>query len=197
MADQSNPVSTETAVGDSPFVASASLWRRLGEFCLGLSWAAYVALVIFPMDGLTFLRWVMLPIAGLSSLHFFRRAADSLPRLVVDSEGIIDRTSIFGKELRVPWAHVHSVSVSPNGNCYLQLKALDTLREGASLGRRIELLVRRLLRKEEFRISATLLGINKFDLGEHIQKAHFQFERSQLGLGPLPVPAIGGESPST
>ena len=184
MLDHPDHVSSGVRAGDHPLEASASPLRRLGEFALGLLWALFIPLVLFPPSGITFLRWLMFPIAGLTSLHFLRRAINPSPRLVVDLTGITDRTSIFGKELRIPWEHVHAVTVSKlDGNVYLELKDLRALRKCASPGRRFELFIRRLLGKTAIRIGPTMLGISKRDLGQRIEAAHFQYERAQLGRG--------------
>jgi len=185
MADCPEQVSRGGSSEDHSFEATASLWRRLGEFALGLGWALFIPLVLLPSSGITELKWFMFPVACLSSLHFFRRALDPSPRLVVDSDGIIDRTSIFGKELRIPWKHVHSVTVSKlDGHVYLQLKDLRALQQRASIGRRFELFLRRLFGRDTIRIGPTMLGISKRDLGKRIEDAHFHFEKTQLLSAP-------------
>lgn len=164
-------------------LASASPLRRVGEFALGLGWAAYIPLVLFPFSWPVYLKLFFLPIATLSSFHFFRRALDPAPRILVDSFGIADRTSIFGKELRIPWQNVYTVEISKlNGNVLLHLRDLQDLKAGASLGRRVELFFRRLLGKNTIRINPTLLGIRQADLGREIQSAHLRYERAEIGL---------------
>lgn len=182
MGDHPQRGSDDAATGAPMLVTPTSLRQRLAEFAVGLSWALYIPFVILPLDSLIPVRLFMLTIAGLSSFHFIRRASDSSPRLLVDSAGITDRTSIFGRELRIPWELVHAVTVPPDGYCDLEIRDLRALRKHASPGRRFEISVRRLLGKTKMRIGTILVGVDRHHLGRRIEKAYFQFERSQLGL---------------
>jgi hypothetical protein len=167
------------------FQISAGPVRRVGEFCTGLAWSLFLVFLMVPPSGHSFLPWLTVPLGALGTFHFLRRAFDSAPRLVVNAEGITDRTSLLGKEISIPWNQVAGVTIGRmNGGVFLQIRDLRALIPKASLGRRIEILFRRLFRKNWVRITPTMLGIRYDELGRRIEFALFESERIELGFTP-------------
>jgi hypothetical protein len=184
---------TELAPG---FTAMPTRWSRVGEFVLGLLSALYVVLaVVDSLSGSHEYLWLTLPFCSLWAVHFLRRSLDSSPRLEVDSSGIIDRTSMFGGELRVPWEDVLEVVVRGRG-VELVIRDLRDLQRRSGFGRRIEILVRRLSGRKTMLIVPTFLGIPHKRLAEALQASLDMFERTQLGLSPDPptLPAPDGQT---
>jgi hypothetical protein len=180
--------STDPTPEDSWFEAIPSPLRRLGEFGLGSFWAFFLFSSLFPPSGNYLFPWLTIPFGALASFHFIRRAFDPSPRLIVDSFGVTDRTSFFGRELRVPWEQVTGVSVSKlNGVIEIEVRDLRELNAQASFGRRFELLFRRLRGKKTIGIGPSMLGLRHDEIGRRIDSALLGFERAQLGLSPNPT----------
>jgi hypothetical protein len=174
------------------FQVSAGRARRVGEFLTGLAWSLFLVFTISPPSGVSFIPWFTVPLGTLGTFHFLRRAFDSAPRLVVSSEGITDRTSILGKEMFIPWSQVAGVTISRvGGGVFLQIRDISALIPGASLGRRIEILFRRLLRRTWVGVAPTMLGIQYKELGRRIELALFESERAELGLTSPTDPSRG------
>lgn len=165
------------------FSVPGTMGRRLGELGVGVLWALYCLMILVPPSGQSFYPWLTAPITGLASLHFIRRAFDRRPRLIVDAEGITDRTSILGGALRVPWKDVLSVSVSRLwGTVNLEVRDPARIRREAGLLRRAWMLFERLLGQGEIAVSPTLLGLGRVELKERLDAALLDFERKQLGF---------------
>jgi hypothetical protein len=174
---------TELAPG---FTETPTRRSRVGEFVFGLFSAFILALaVVFPLSGSHEHLWGTLPVLSLVAVHFLMRSLDSSPRLEVNSWGIIDRTSTFGGELRVPWEDVLEVVVRGRG-VELVIRDLRDLQRRSGFGRRIEILIRRLSGRKTMLIVPTFLGIPHKRLAEALQASLDMFERTQLGLSPEP-----------
>ena len=177
------------------FSVPGTVGRRLGEFGVGLLWALYCLMILFPPSHQTFMPWLTAPLTGLASFHFIRRAFDGRPRLIVDKKGITDRTSIVGGALHVPWEDVLSVSVSRFwGTVDLEVRDLAHVRRRASVLRRAWMLFGRLLGRRAISVSPTLLGLGKMELKERLDAGLLEFERSQLGL-PATAARLRGQGP--
>ena len=158
--------------------------RRLGEAGLALFFAFFGLIIGFPPSGTPLLPWVLVPIlSGLTSLHFLLRVFDRRARLIIDAEGITDRTSIGGGELRIPWAEVLSVSTSGwQSTVELQVRDPSALRQGVGPSRRLWMWLGHVFGKRSVSITPTLLGMNKKKLHESLDDGLLRFERSELGL---------------
>jgi hypothetical protein len=180
--EQAHPP-TELAPG---FTETPTRRSRVGEFVFGLFYALLLALaVVFPLSGFHKYLWFTLPVFFLASVRLLMRSLDSSPRLEVDSSGIIDRTSIFGGEFRVPWEDVLEVAVRWRG-VELVIRDLRELQRRSGFERRIEILIRRLFGSKTILISNTLGGTPPELLAEVLQASLDMFERTQLGLSPEP-----------
>jgi len=183
---EETPVSIDkSSSAPSDFEITPSPFRRLGEFLFGSFWSLFTLLTLFPPSGDSFLPWLTVPLGALASFHFLKRGFDARPRLVVDSKGVLDRTSVFGRELHVPWQEIREVSVSKlNGVVLLHVRDLRALYSHATLGRRFELWVRRLRGFRSVGIGPTLLGMKHSEIGRRIGDALVDYERAELGLAP-------------
>lgn len=166
-----------------PLVVEGTLGRRLGEFAVAVSFTVFGLLSAFPPSGEYLLPWLVIPASVLGALHYFRRAFDRRPRLVVDAEGIIDRSYVAGGEIRIPWAEVLSVEpVRDSGAVELSVRDPAALRARAGLPRRAMMLFERLFGKRTVTISPMLLGMGPDQLRERLDAELLRFERRQMGL---------------
>ena len=133
--------------------------------------------------GPEFLQWIAPVVMAINGLHFLRRATDSRPRLVLDSEGIRDRTSIGAVELFIPWNEVSGIQISP-GRRTVELGVRDVARIRRNTGwiRRIWMLVGGLAGKRTISISPGLSGLKKQDFADLIETALLAYEGSQLEI---------------
>ena len=169
---------------EASFEVPATASRRAGEFAVGVLMALFCLMSVFPPSGEYFLPWLMAPFGAIASLHFFRRVFDGRPRLVVDEEGIVDRTALIGGELRLPWAEILSVSASGLRNTVdLTVRDPPTLGRMCGFWRRVGLRLGRLIGRRSVSINLTLLGFTKGKLKERLDDGLLRFERTQLGLG--------------
>ena len=172
--------------GEPVFAPRVSGWSRFGEFLFGMMWAVFVLAAVFPPSGSHAFLWFTLPFGTLMATHFLRRAFDSSPRLVVSSSGILDKTSPFGGTLTIPWEDV--LSVRPwGGGVEVEVRDPADLRRRAGLGRRCELLIRRIFARKSVLITPTLAGTSRRDLMRELEAALHRFERAQLGFTPEPL----------
>lgn len=152
---------------------------------------------LFPPSGDAFLPWLTIPFSALASIHFFRRAFDSSPRLSADEEGITDRTAFLGREIQIPWEEVNHIAVSKlNGVVEVHVKDLKGLGKHASPGRRVDLWIRRLRGKQNVDIGPTMLGMRHEEIARRLEEALFNFERRKLGLvqsQPEAIEPVGGQ----
>lgn len=153
------------------------------ELGLGALWGLMTLMSLFPPSHEYVASWLMAPFVAVVCLHFGRRAFDRGPRLQIDAEGITDRTSILGGPLRISWDEVAGVS------CSRWLNAVEVhLRDPASfktrlgIGRRVEMLLNRLVGKRSLVLSLTLLGVGKRAVAERAEYALLNAERRELGL---------------
>ena len=184
---------TELAPG---FTETHTRRSRVVEFVYGLFYALILALaVVSPLSGSFEHLWFTLPVFSLLAVHFIMRSLDSSPRLEVDSSGIIDRTSMFGGELRVPWEDVLEVVVRRRG-VELVIRDLRELQRRSGFERRIGILILRLFGSKTILIANTLGGTPPELLAEALQASLDRFERTQLGLSPEPptLPAPDGQT---
>jgi hypothetical protein len=114
-------------------VVSGSGERRLFEFGVGVLWALFCLLTFFPPSGHALAPWLTGPLSGLASLHFLKRAFDGRPRLVVDAEGVTDRTALVGGSLFVPWSDIVDVSLEWGSWVSLVVRDLEVVQRRAAV----------------------------------------------------------------
>jgi len=155
----------------------------VAEFGAGLLWGLFGLMNFFPPSGHALAPWLVGPMSGLASLHFMWRAFDSRPRLIVDAEGVTDRTALVGGPLFVSWSDILDVSVSKRaGTVDLEVRDVAAVRRRAGILRRIWMTMGRAFGMGPVCISPTLLGVRKRDLKEWIEVGLFEFERRDLGM---------------
>lgn len=105
-------------------VVPGTLERRVGEFGVAVLWALFCLMNFFPPSHQALAPWLFGPLGALASLHFMRRAFDRRPRLIVNTEGITDRTSLVGGSLGRGAPRLRAAGARPGRN------AADTTRHG-------------------------------------------------------------------
>jgi hypothetical protein len=167
-------------------VVEGSVERRLGEFGVGVLLAFFCLMNFFPPSGQALAPWLVGPLSALASLHFMRRAFDRRPRLIVDSEGITDRTALIGGSLFVPWSDIMDVSVRWKGGVSLVVRDLGAVQRRAGIIRRVWMRLERALGVRTVPIMLTLLGVGKQELKDRLDARLLQYERRELGLSASP-----------
>lgn len=167
-------------------VVPGSLERRLGEFGVGVFWALFCLMNFFPPSGQALAPWLVGPLSALASLHFFRRAFDGRPRLVVNSEGVTDRTALIGGSLFIPWSDILDVAVKKGGGIGLVVRDLEAVQRRAGVIRRMWMKLEAVLGVRTVPIMLTLLGVGKRELKNRLDAHLLQFERGDLGLETAP-----------
>lgn len=191
--EELGPEGHAEAADASDLTVPATVRRRLSEVGVGALWALYALLNVFPSSHEGFAPWLVGPFCVLASLHFLARAFDPRPRLVVDGEGIWDRTSIAGGQLHIPWHDILGVTVSKwRGTVEVEVRDFDELCRTAGLRRRIALHLGALFGKHTVSIVPTLLGLNREQLRKRLDKGLLEFERTALGLSPEAPSLPGG-----
>ena len=167
-------------------VISPSPERRLGEFGIGVLWAVFCLMNFFPPSGQALVPWLFGPLSALASLNFMRRAFDSKPRLIVDSEGITDRAGPFGGSLFVPWSEIVDVSLKWDG-VGVVVRDVAVVRRRAGLMRRIWMRLEQALGVRTVSIMLPVLSVGKPALKKRLEAGLLQFERRELlGLSASP-----------
>ena len=175
----------EEDVGED-LVVEGSVARRLGELGVGVLLAFFCLMNFFPPSSEALAPWLVGPLSALASLHFMRRAFDRRPRLIVDSEGITDRTALIGGSLFVPWSDIVDVSVRWKGGVSLVVRDLGAVQRRAGLIRRVWMKLERALGMRTVPIMLTLLGVGKVELKGRLDARLLQYERRELGLSASP-----------
>lgn len=175
--------------GDPPgLTVPATMRRRLSEAGMGVLWALYAFLNVFPPSHEHFAPWLVIPVCLLSSAHFLARAFDRRPRFTMDPAGLLDRTSIAGGQLQIPWRDILSVTASRwRGTVEVEVRDFEELCRNAGLRRRMALRLGALFGKRTVSVRPTLLGLSREHLRERLDAELLRFERSSLGLGPEPA----------
>lgn len=162
-------------------VVRATLTRRLGELGIGALFAAITTGMIVGPAPSPSMRRAFVTFCGLGAVHFLGRALDRRPRLVLDGEGVTDRTSMIGGALRVEWSEVTGVAtLGLSDTVRLQVRDWKTLRRRAGPVRRLWMWITRLLGRDSIAISPAFLGMNQRELGRRVEDALFRFERAQV-----------------
>jgi len=170
----------EGAVED--LVVAGSVGRRIGEFGIGVLWALFCLMNFFPPSGQALAPWLIGPISALVSLHFVRRAFDGRPRLIVDSEGITDRTALVGSSLFVPWSDIVDVSLRWGSGVGLIVRDPAAVRRRAGISRRVWMRLEQALGVRTVPILLPVLSVGKRELKKRLEAGLLQFERRHLGL---------------
>lgn len=174
-------------------IVPGSLGRRLGEFGLGILWALFCLMNFFPPSHHAMAPWLFGPLGGLASLHFVWRAFDRRPRLVVNSEGIMDRTAPLGGSLFIPWSQVLEVSAGRyGGRVSLLVRDPAAVWRQAGVMRRLWMKLGAVLGLRAVPISVTVLGLK-----ERLDSGLLEFERRELGLGSGRRPSPSRQLPDT
>ncbi len=170
--------------------------RRVGEGIAAVLAALFALFNFFPPSGDAFAPLLIGPLSLLTCFHLLRRAFDRGPRLVVDAEGIVDRTSIVGGELRIPWEEIKDVATSASwGTVELEVRDPAALQSGAGFWRRTWMWLGRLRGKRTISVNPSLLGLSKGALRDRLAGALLHHERVQLGLAPVTRELEAGEIP--
>jgi hypothetical protein len=178
---ETHPVSEPD--GDRYYAVPVTVNRRIGEMGFGAMCGILSLVSAFaPTDG--YPPWFWVPFFSLLSLHFLARGISEGPRLTMDADGILDRTSIVGGPLRILWADVLRVTASRwlPGTVRLEVRDLTPLLARAGLRRRLELWIGKLLGSRTISINTPLLGISSKKLRERLDAELLRFERAQLGF---------------
>lgn len=169
--------------GAEGLVVSASPERRVGELVFALLWALFCLMEFLPPSGHAWAPWFFGPLSALVSLNFIRRAFDSRPRLIVDSEGITDRAGPFGGSLFVPWSEIVDVSLRWGGAVGVVVRDPDAVRRRAGVMRRIWMKLDQALGGgRTISIMLPVLSVGKRELKKRLEAGLLQFERRELGM---------------
>lgn len=159
-------------------VVPGSVGRRVGEFGLGILWVLFCLMNFFPPSHQALAPWLFGPLGGLIGLHFLGRAFDSRPRLIVDSEGIVDRTALLGGALFIPWSDVLDVAAGRwSGRASLVVRDLRAVQRRAGVIRRVWMKLHAALGVKSIPISIGMLGLK-----DRLDAGLLEFERRDLGL---------------
>ncbi len=168
--------------GEGPLedlVVPGSVGRRVGEFSLGVFSALFCLMVYVPPSHQTILPWLFGPLSALVSVHFVLGAFDRRPRLVVTSEGITDRTALFGGTLFIRWSDVLDVTAGRwSGRVSLIVRDSEALRERTGVVRRMWMKLGAMFGLRGIPISVTVIGLK-----DRLDAGLLEYERRQLGLG--------------
>jgi hypothetical protein len=168
---------------DAYYAVPVSVNRRMGELALG-AMSGIVALVYaFGPPHERYPLWLTVPVFLILCLDLLARGIDERPRLTMDADGIVDRSSVVWGPLRIQWADVLSVMLPRMpGTVRLELRDPRAFRARVGIRRRIEMWIMRLFGYRGVTISTSLLEVNREQLKERIDRGLQRFERSQLGL---------------
>lgn len=180
---------------DPLFEARLTPGQRVVSLLLAALWGLLALGNVFPPAGVAFYPWLVGPFCALASAHFLLSTVDGMPRLLVDRTGIHDRTSLFGGTVHVRWEDLLGVSESKlTGVVALQVRDLREAARRADPRRRLQIGLRRLLGRRTIEIRHAFLDIGIEQLRDLISHELESFERSQLGMPPLPTaPEQDGE----
>ena len=170
------------------FSVPATFGRRLGELLVSLVWALYGYMTVFSPADERFLPFVTIPFSVLASLHFLARVVDGRPRLIIDVDGILDRTSVVGGDVHIHWDEV--LSVSPSlwwGSVEVEVRNLEEIADRSDWRRRLALRAWALVGKRSISITPVMLGIKKKPLCARIDAGLLVAERKAMGLIPPPL----------
>ena len=159
--------------------------RRGLAFALGSIFLLYLLflLLIVPATDSFLLSWILPSAKALISLMFFRRAFDTRPSLVLSSRGIVDRTSIVGGELLIPWNEVRGIEISPILQVLeVTVRDLDRIRKNTGWIRRIWMLLGRPLGKNKISVNPMMFSLKVGELKDQMEAALFNHERVRLGF---------------
>lgn len=175
--------------GKATLVVEATWARRILELGLGAVQAIGCLLLVLLAIRVSPLLLPFAAILAFVSFQFFQRAFDVRPRLIVDSDGITDRTAAGSGPICIPWSEVLRVSGSWGGTIELEVKNPKWLRTRVGMARRVGMT---LLGKRTFSVAPALLGISKSELQEQIARELGEFELRELGMK-AEVPKLGDE----
>lgn len=159
--------------------------RRWHEFGAAAFFLFYFVLTLVDPVGSGLIRWLLSGAMGFNGFFFLRRALDPRPRLIIDWEGITDRTSLTGSTLFIPWSEVEAVQPTIGKKMVeVRVRDLDETRRRTGWFRRSWLGLRRLWGKRTVSIFLGVLGLEKEELSKTIDVGMIASERKQLGFGP-------------
>jgi len=185
--------------GDRYYAVPVTQNRRIVELGFGAICGLLALVYAFAPADEGYPRWLLVPVFSLLSLDLLARGIDERPRLTIDADGILDRTSIAQGHLRILWADILSVEASRfPGFLHLKVRDAKALRARAGLRRRLGMWIGTLFGNSSVSISTTLLAVSRVQLKERLEVELLRFERAQLGFsedqGELPP---GGASDQT
>ena len=173
-----------------PTLGSRAIDLVVSGVMLLLAWS-----MIFPLSGGT--TAFSLFLAGfftLGGVHYLRRTVSGKPRLEWDEERLIDRTSMIGGDLEIPWSDVQEISVSKvNGGIHLHFIDHPSVDRGMGLGRRIQRVILRLRGIPGLEINPSFLSVDYRVLGATLERLLLDFELRRVTA--LPDPSTAGLLP--
>jgi hypothetical protein len=167
--------------------------KRWGEFGAAAFFLFYFVLSLFDPVWTGLLHWLLTGAMGFNGFFFLRRALDARPRLELNRQGIMDRTSLSGSTLFIPWVEVEDVHPTI-GKKMLEVRVRDLNQTRMRTGwlRRSWLALRRLWGKRTVSIFLGALGLEKEDLSRMIEDGMIASERRELGFSPDPLGVESG-----
>ncbi|MGD2122993.1 MAG: hypothetical protein PVJ76_14665 [Gemmatimonadota bacterium] len=180
---------------ESDFPLETYHGKRWGELGAAAFFLFYFALTLLDPVGSGLLRWLLTGAMGFNGFFFLRRGLDPRPRLLVDAEGITDRTSFSGSTLFIPWTEVEAVQPTIGKKMLeVRVRDLDQTRRRAGWVRRVWLGIRRLWGKKTIPIFIGMLGVEKDQITDLIENGMVAQERKELGFSAAPL-ELGPEDP--
>ena len=180
---------------DTDFPSGTYHGKRWAEFGAAAVFLLYFVLSLFDPVGSGLSRWLLTGAMGFNGFFFLRRALDRRPRLLLDAEGITDRTSVSGSTLFIPWSEVEDVhsTIGKRGYLEVRVRDLDQTRRRTGWVRRSWLGLRRLMGKRSVSIFIGMLGVEKKDLSRMLEDGMIASERKELGFSGDPLGVESGE----
>ena len=119
--------------------------------------------------------------SGLGGIHMLRRAMGAAPRLEWDDDALIDRTSILGGELRIPWRDIRDVTTrARDSGVQIEFEDRPSFTETMSPGRRIQFALNRLRGIRGLLINPSFLRIDHRRLGSALEQVMLESEAREL-----------------
>ena len=174
----------DSARSDTAFPEEAYRGHRWAELGAAAFFLFYFVLTLFDPVGSGLIRWLLTGAMGFNGFYFLRRAADPRPRLILDRQGIVDRTSVSGSTLFIPWTEVEGIQPTISRKMVeIRVRDLDQVRKDTGWVRRFWLGIRRLWGKKTIPILTGMLGLEKSELSQLIERGMIAQERRELGFG--------------
>ena len=150
-------------------VVSNSRWRYLVLLCVSLGFVAGGVFILLQDQG-AWVGWGSVVFFGACSVVFVWQLVDSRPRLIINDDGILDRTLGVGS---IPWSEIQGAFIrSIDGNDFICLEVRDPERYRLRLSpvRRAMASANRALGFTDLSVNLSGLRVNTQELFELIMK---------------------------